>query len=134
MDEQRLQVLRTIDKFDKIGVDGVVALLQKPTSEFGAGLTEWQAQLIGRFLCVTGDSSERTIANAKKWFTDAKRVRDRINLMCLLEETVHFDGSTSWDRLLSMTANPDNTWSDSGRPTNLGWALDDILQVLAGER
>jgi len=38
MTDIEIQILRTVDKVDKIGVCGVIDLLQKPAEQFGAGL------------------------------------------------------------------------------------------------
>lgn len=130
MDPRHLQVLRTIDKFDKIGRDGVVALLQKPVEEFGAGLDPVRAELVGLFLDTKGATNEETLNNMRAFFKHAGLVRTRLDLMVMLEEAVEADGTTKWDRLLALRANEDQTWSDGGRPANIAWALDDMVLVL----
>ena len=120
----KLQVLRTIDKFDKIGRDGVVELLQKPEEEFGANLLPVQAELIGDFLDVKLD-------DMPAFFAHAAGVMSRIKMMALLEDTIDPDGGTKWDKLLSMRQNEDQTWNNGGRPENIGWALDDMIKALA---
>lgn len=132
--EQKLQTLRTIDKFDKIGRDGVVDLLQKDTDEFGANLDPVSAGLIGLFLDTDGATNEETLDNVKKFFKHAGRVRSRLQLMIALEETVDSDGKTKWDRLLEMQPNDDESWNDGGRPANIAWALDDMVEVMASRR
>lgn len=131
---QYLQVLRSIDKFDKIGRDGVVALLQKPVEEFGANLDPIRAELIGMFLDTRGDTNEETLNNISLFFKHAGRVRTRLDLMVMLEEAVEPDGKTKWDHLLAMRANEDQTWSNGGRPANIAWALDDMVKVLISTR
>ncbi len=130
-DETKLQVLRTIDKFDKIGRDGVVELLQKPVAEFGAALDPVRAGLIGLFMDVNGSSNEQTVQDIGRFFGHAKKVGSRLEMMAVLEETVDDGGITAWDRLLDMPQNEDETWNDGGRPANIGWALDDILELAA---
>ena len=56
--ETELQALRCIDKFDKIGRDGVVELLQKPPEEFGANLDPVSAGVIGLLLDTAGKTNE----------------------------------------------------------------------------
>lgn len=124
-----LQVLRTLDKFDAIGRDGVVELLQKPAAEFGADLDPVQAGLVGLFLDCSGTSNKQTIDKVKRWFANARNVRSRVDMMALLEG--HGEGETAFDRLLRMPANDDNTWSDGRRPRNIAWALDDLATALA---
>lgn len=133
-DPQYMQVLRSIDKFDKIGRDGVVALLQKPLEEFGANLDPVRAELVGMFLDTTGATNEETINNISAFFAHAGRVRTRLDLMVMLEEGVEPDGKTKWDRLLAKRANEDQTWSNGGRPANIAWALDDMVSVLISTR
>lgn len=130
IEEQRLQILRSIDKFDRIGRDGVVALLQKPAEEFGASLDPVSAGLVGLFLDTTGATNEETLNNIRTFFARLGRVRCRVDLMVAMEEQVEADGKTKWDRLLAMRANADETWNDGGRPANIGWALDDIVAAL----
>lgn len=133
MDQRYLQVLRSIDKFDKIGREGVVELLQKPVEEFGADLDPVRAGLIGQFLDVRGKMNEETLSNMEAFFTHAGKVRRRLDLMVFLEETVGPDGKTKWDQLLEMRPNRDDTWSDGGRPANIAYALDDIAAVVFHE-
>ncbi|MBY4894986.1 histidine--tRNA ligase [Rhodobacteraceae bacterium N5(2021)] len=62
----RAAVLRTIDKFDKVGIEGVWQLLTKgrldESGAFidGVGLTIEQAQIIGQFLQSKGDDAQET--------------------------------------------------------------------------
>jgi len=121
------QVLRTIDKVDKIGVAGVVDLLQRPAEEFGAGLDSVRAALIGRFLETKGETDAETIGNLAAFFRDTAQVMSRVDLMIQLEETVFGDRSTAWDLFLSMPTNTDDTWSATARPNNIGVALDDLV-------
>lgn len=129
--EKQVQVLRTMDKCDKIGREGVIELLQKPPADFGADLDPIQAGLIGLFLDTSGTTNEETLKNIKGFFVRAGHVRARIDLMLALDQhVISADGTTAWDRLLSMSVNADETWA-RGRPKNIGWALDDLLSVIS---
>lgn len=124
------QILRTIDKHDKLGTDGVVELLQKPPEEFGCDLDPIRAGLIGQFLdCKGGDNSE-TLENMREYFSHARRVTARIRLMTAMEQDVEGRDTTPFDDFLAMPANDDETWRNGGRPKNIAWALDDILLKL----
>ena len=125
-----IQVLRTIDKLDKIGRDGVVDLLQKPVSEFGADLDPVRAALIGMFLDTGSDSNGQTLENIGVFFQSVARVRSRLDLMVALEDREVEPGVTAWDRLLCLPCNDDETWRDGGRPANIAWALDDIVKAM----
>lgn len=129
MSEQQIQILRCIDKADKIGRDGVVALLQQPAEDYGAGLDPVRANLIGLYLDTKGETDEATIENLSKFFARASRVRARLDMMANLEEIEASDGTTAWDRLLAMPANTDQTWNNGGRPENIAWALDDLVKA-----
>lgn len=118
-----LQILRCIDKTDKLGKDGVVELLQKPLSEFGADLDPVFAGVVGMLLHADLNSVRNVLLRAS-------RVRSRLALIVLLDETQHEDKPTALDYLISMPTNRDNTWSNGGRPENIAWALDDILELL----
>jgi hypothetical protein len=122
-----MQILRSIDKHDKIGTDGVVALLQKPETEFGAGLDPVRAALIGAFLNARGPDNAATLANLQAFFLHATRVNRRLQLLVAMDRG---DGETALDRLLAMPPNANNTWENGGRPFNIAWALDDIADAL----
>ena len=68
-EEQRANVLRTIDKFDKVGASGVAELLGKGRLDAsgayidGVGLTEAQAAPVLAFLTSKGASAGETLAN-----------------------------------------------------------------------
>lgn len=129
---ENLQILRTIDKYDKLGPEGTYELLQKSPEEFGAGLDRVSASLIVDFLGTKGSSNDETLNNMEKAFKHLNRVGARLRLMCLLEETIHPDGETLWDKLLTMPCTDDETWADGKRPHNIGWALDDIIEKIQG--
>lgn len=111
-----LQTLRTIDKVDRIGWDGVQKILTEPLPQ-GPGLHPTQAAL----LC--------GILKAKNYITSAPMLLDRINIMTALDADTTKDasGRTAWERLLEMPANADETWNDGKRPANIAWALDDLV-------
>lgn len=130
MNDRYLQVLRSIDKFDKIGRDGVLSLLQKPVEEFGANLDPVSAGIVGLFLDTSGETNDQTISNMMEFFKHASKVRCRLEVMAVLEESIEDDGKTAWDRLLAMRTNADETWNNDGRPANIAWALDDMVIAL----
>ncbi len=126
-----MQVMRSIDKWDRLGRTGVYDLLTTGrTDESGAfvpgcGIHPAQAGAICAFV---GQDFGVGIEGMEKWFG---RIGSRFHLMIRLEETVTTDGTTAWDRLLAMPVNEDDTWSDGRRPANIGWALDDIIILLS---
>lgn len=141
--DQRVQVLREIDKLDKIGLDGVCSMLgdglRDASGAFnkGVGLMPVQVGIIRLFLTETTghDSNEKTLAALKTVMLRLGRIRGRIDLMCALEESAdEASGLTAWDKLLAMPTNKDNTWSNGGRPGNVGWALDDMLDAIRSRR
>ncbi len=112
-----LRVLRTLDKADR---DAPLVIFEKLTTGHkdgsgafidGCGLTNGQAIALIAFL-----GKDRKIA-------------DRIDLMCRLEDAVIDDrtGETALDRLLTMPVSNDESWNDGKRPKNIGWALDDLM-------
>ncbi|GGE37782.1 histidine--tRNA ligase [Actibacterium pelagium] len=70
-EEQRADVLRTIDKFDKVGESGVRQLLGKGRLDDsgayidGVGLSDDQAEPVLAFLTSKGDTAAKTLANLK---------------------------------------------------------------------
>lgn len=129
---EQLAVLRTVDKYDKLGRQGVVDLLQKPLEEFGADLMPWQAELIGDFI-ESGKgsaSNEETLDRMAATFRRIVSVSDRFKFIGALEGQVVdlTTGETAWDRLLGMPQNEDETWKDGGRPKNIAFAVDDLIE------
>ena len=139
--ENALQVLRVMDKHDKLGTQGVVTELQKPQADFGAGLDPARARMIGAFLDTKGADNSETLANMREWFLRAAAkqqaaklmmesplVVSRCQMMCVLDDDVLApDGQTGLDYFLSLPVNTNETWDDGGRPNNIGWMLDDLL-------
>ncbi|PIE15802.1 MAG: histidine--tRNA ligase [Rhodobacterales bacterium] len=74
----RDNVLRSIDKFDKVGEAGVRALLGKGRLDAsgayidGVGLSEAQAEPVIAFLTSKGDSAEQTLSNLRAAVGDSK--------------------------------------------------------------
>ena len=116
-------VLRIIDKGGKIGVEGVIALLQKPEAEFGAGLDQFRAEWIGDMCRADG------LEGIKAWFDRAPIIRSRLCMMMALEKAVMSDGRTKWDQLIDMPQSPDNTWQ-VGMRLDMAQALDDLGLVV----
>jgi hypothetical protein len=129
-----VQVLRTIDKYDKIGEEGIEVLLQKPLEEFGANLDPIRAELITRFVAVKGVNNSDTLDKMSKSLEHCGKVMARVNLMAALDSIVDCGEKTAWDRLLETRRNDDETWTDGGRPANIGWALDDIIEAMIAAR
>lgn len=138
--EQNLQILREIDKLDRIGLDGVCAMLGEGMEDSsgafnpGVGLLPIQVSMIRYFL--EGYDKEKTNEEALDEISEKldrlSKVKSRIDLMTILEDTiVNLEtGETYWDRFISMNGNEDETWSKDGRPKNIGWALDDLIEGL----
>ncbi|MGJ8624874.1 MAG: histidine--tRNA ligase [Yoonia sp.] len=76
-DEQRANVLRTIDKFDKVGESGVRELLGKGRLDAsgayidGVGLSDEQAEPVVAFLTSKSDTTEGTLANLRAAIGDS---------------------------------------------------------------
>lgn len=108
----RTQVLRSIDKYDRLGRVGVYELLTTgrtdESSHFmpGCGLNPLEALAILRFI-ETGAPKQMDL------------VASRFDMMIALEETVvdETTGRTAWDVLLDM------------KPENIAWALDDLVDA-----
>lgn len=123
MEDVNLQILRSLDKHDRLGDEGVFELLttgrKDESGSFteGCGLSNSRAAFLVAFLNVGKDN---LIAN-------------RFWLMSKLEESETESGETQWDILLNMRVNEDNTWENYGRPNNIGWALDDLYKILVAK-
>lgn len=135
-----IQVLREIDKLDKIGLDGVCAMLgdglRDASGAFnrGVGLSPIQVGMIRLFFTEAahrpGDTNTVVIDRIRAVSGRLSQIRSRIGMMAVLEETRHADGRTAWDMLLALPATTDETWSTSPslmRPGNIAWALDDLV-------
>lgn len=118
--EARLDVLRAMDGFDRLGPIGVFERLTTGRRDAsgawvaGCGITSAQAVvLLGVLVGPT--------------------VNDRLAMMARLEEKVIGPaGYTAWDAVLDMQANDDETWARGGRPRNIGFALDDLIELAKG--
>lgn len=123
-------VLRAIDKYDRVGPEGVRARLTDGLQDKsgamieGVGLSKTQAEVIISFLDGRhGDGLD----GMKSWFN---HVPARFRLMSFLDQA-YVDGERTYlDLLLEMPKNEDQTWKDGGRPANLGWAMDDIIAAV----
>ncbi|WP_372604834.1 histidine--tRNA ligase [Actibacterium sp.] len=82
--DQQASVLRTIDKFDKVGESGVRELLGKGRLDAsgafidGVGLTDEQAGPVIAFLTSKGDDAETTLANLRAAVGDSQIGQDGI--------------------------------------------------------
>ena len=104
-DGQRADVLRTIDKFDKVGEAGVRELLGKGRLDAsgayidGVGLSEAQADPVVAFLTSRGDTAAKTLANLRDAVGGSQVGADGINeleTMAALLEAQSYGG----DRVL----------------------------------
>ena len=77
-DDQKANVLRTIDKFDKVGESGVRELLGKGRLDAsgayidGVGLSDAQAEPVVAFLTSKSDTTEGTLANLRAAIGDSE--------------------------------------------------------------
>lgn len=107
MIDRQLQILRSLDKHDRVGDVGVFDLLTDGRADEsgdvtpGCGLAPAQAAVIVGFV----NAGKETPVARRFW------------LMAQLESTV-VDGETLWDKMLA------------GKPENIGWALDDLYAAL----
>lgn len=127
-------VLRTVDKFDDVGPEGVMARLTTGLTDAsgarieGAGIHPIQAGAIVAFL--DGRFGEG-VDGMEGWF---KYIGGRLQMMAALEQVPLAGGGTLLDKLIDMPQNEDNTWSETGRPQNIGWALDDLLEFVKSSK
>jgi hypothetical protein len=127
MSDVRLQVLREIDKLDKIKADGVRAMLTTGMKDAsgafnqGLGLHPFQADFL--VSAISGGAGDP--------LGHIKRLCSRINMMVALEKTIvdQRTGETAWGLLLNTPGNADETWGENSRPANIGWALDDLVKA-----
>lgn len=119
--DQRLQVLREIDKLDKIGAAGVRAMLTSGLTDAsgahnpGVGLPPFIADFV--ISCVTAPS-----------VSALSTLLSRFDMIAFLEGHELKPGFTLFDRLLRLPTNEDETWNNGGRPKNLAWAIDDLVK------
>lgn len=118
-----LQILRSLDKQDRIGEDGVFKLLttgrRDSSGAFtpGCGLTDSHAVFIlGMNRCTSAafnpDKKEDVL------------IYNRFMLMMILEESLVDEetGKTAWDYLLDQVEKIENP--------NIGWILDDLVEQI----
>lgn len=118
----KLQVLRSIDKYDRVGDCGLFDLLTKGKMDSS-----------GAFIDGANLSSSKALFLVSL-VSKNRNLHARLNLIEALENEVIRQGEdncgwTAWDELLNMPINEDETWKDGGRPANIAWALDDIIEV-----
>lgn len=128
MTDIQIQALREIDKWDKVGAEGVYqrltdGLIDKSGAKIpGAGLHSIQAEAILAFI----DGRFGTgIYGMRNWFD---LIGGRFRMIAFLESQPSPDrpSMTKWDDLIEMPTCENNTWENGCRPKNIGWALDDI--------
>ena len=108
-DKKKLQIYRSIDKYERVGDQGLFDLLTKGRMDKsgafipGCGLENRQALAIVAFV----NCGKNTL------------VAKRFAMMERLEgSTIDDSGKTAWDLLLDM------------QPKNIGWALDDLVDAM----
>jgi hypothetical protein len=140
--DRALQVLRELDKLEKLGLDGVCAMLgdglKDASGAFnkGVGLHPLQIGMIRLFFSKTlskaEDKNDLILQRIRSAIDHLSKIRNRVDMMACLEETACADGRTAWNDFLAMPANSDNTWSTPPlrRPQNIAWALDDMCAAI----
>ena len=114
-----LQVLREVDKLDRLGPDQVRVNLVDV-----AGVHPVQAEAIIAFVDQRFGAG---VDGMQRWFDV---IGTRFELMIALQECDVGNGRTAWDVLIETPTNADNSWEGGGRPENIGFALDDIVQLI----
>ncbi len=130
MINQEIQVLRTIDKLDRLGLPEVIRLLGEKEENYGANLDKIQITVITDFFQVSGNTNKETISNLKSFFAKTKLINERMSLIAFFENIIVEDGYTLWDYIIDIPTNEDETWSNGKRPKNIGWALDDLFKII----
>jgi len=114
LDATWLQVLREVDKLDRVGVEGVFDRLTKGARDDSGAFVPGVGLPAGKAALLLG-------------MIVGKPIIDRIVVIDALESHENPNGSTAWDEFLALPANDDNTWRDGGRPKNIAWAIDDLI-------
>lgn len=143
MNAAEMQVLREIDKLDRLGLDGVMAMLGEGMTDAsgahksGVGLAPHQIGMLRLFFAPLVDGTDEAMDNAARLtemaarFARLRAIRGRLDLMAALEEMPAAEGGTLWDRLLAMPCNADDTWGPGARrPANIAFAIDDVVEAL----
>lgn len=133
-----LNVLRVIDKYDKVGVDGVIKLLSTGLEDssgtfiVGLGLNQYQIHVITEFLSTKGETNQETINNLYHLFcklTAVEMIVKNDMVVSRLEVINILDDVGLLDWFVVMPVNSDNEWSPGNRPYNIGWAIDDLIKA-----
>lgn len=112
MDKRQLQFLRTIDKLDRFGIDYISELLMKPLPD-GPNLSLGQTMIVRTFL------------------QPFDRINYRLGMINYLDKQKFNEDYTGLDWLIDLPCNEDQTWKDNGRPSNIAWALDDLIEYFS---
>ncbi len=117
-------VLRTVDKYDKVGVEGVIALLTDGRMDAsgakieGVGLTADAAEVVVAFLVSKGDTNVRTIGN----------LRDAVGRSALGEEGVS-ELETIATLLAAQGYGPDRIVIDPSVVRGLGYYTGPVFEA-----
>ena len=97
-DARRHDVLRTIDKFDKVGREGVLQLLTTGRTDAsgaeidGVGLSADQAEPVMAFLTSKGDTTAQTLSNLRGAIGDSKMGADGVGELELIADLLDAQG------------------------------------------
>jgi histidyl-tRNA synthetase len=97
-DARRHDVLRTIDKFDKVGREGVLQLLTTGRTDAsgaeidGVGLSADQAEPVMAFLTSKGDTTAKTLSNLRGAIGDSKMGADGVGELELIADLLGAQG------------------------------------------
>lgn len=99
-EEQKLNIMRTMDKLDKVGMEGVEALLGDgrldESGDFipGAKLPKSDRDYICLFLATTAPSNEDTIASMKRLMKGSERGLEGVAELAMMQEIFATNGYT----------------------------------------
>lgn len=114
-----LQVLKTLDKADRMPPEDVFDLLTKGRKDQSGDFTKGCDLTKGQALVLTG-----FVFSSK-----APQISNRLHLMACLEETIinKETGETAWDKFLVW-------YSNQPEPKNIGWILDDLIKYIKKQK
>lgn len=108
----KLQILRSLDKADRMEPDDVFNLLTKGRKDQSGDSTTG---------CNLGNS-EAAYLTSFVFSVKHPRIMNRLLMIEKLESTELKDGCTAWDVLL-------NSYEKMEEPKNIAWLLDDLIKL-----